>query len=716
MTGLVIQGERLTFATFAKTKPFTHLFGRYNKNADSSRCCPNEPIHNAASASGNSATCNFVCNPGFQWSNATLSCISCPSISTNSTFTRGCESVCKHGYAGNPCISCLDHIGSTVLPPGGAWNMTTCGLSCLSGFKLFSSTYCCPTQIPQNALVANEPMQCNLKCNEGYRWNSSSLSCSSCPGYIQKTMNNTIWGSDCDFVCKSDSAVPPGWPHFECLTCPECQTRCLPPSYPSPSDLDVVWTFNSGLSGSSKCQWSCPASRPQLSGTRCCSRPPSPAVAYVFKASGSCEYKCSPGYDALTDPRGSLFRLQCVPCSMSYRAPLVPLNAFWSDTSPQSGDDTCNYFCKSGFTMFNSNGTDLCCKLPQYAALKSGAQTCNDWVCPSNTYKLNEGCFNTSVMSTVCAKHYYCSHCLAAPGCGWCDSSQSCLPGTAEGTITSNICAKWKFGSCADDCVGRSCETCTNFASSVPGSTAKCSWCSSTSECIRSQTAAKSCSTVSTFNSLETCITPCSALSDCSSCVSTAGCLFCSGKSACLSNPQYSYLIDDPRRYNYFCDKVYGKNLPGSCPSFADNMYLILIVALGSISCACFLWFLCSRTRFFRTLCECCNLNRNVDLDNDFNAWGDHELGVMNQHNGSGLDPNVLQEFPLIKYQQQSSPNIKFQEDGFVLKLSIQQTCFNVILSPSGPPRLAPFVLEILKLETLSVFCRVRTHFIRAAS
>ena len=661
------------FHYFPNNNPLSFSsFFRYNKNVDSGRCCPNQPIQNAVFVAGNIASCNFVCNPGYQWSNSSLSCTSCPSISSNSTFTRGCESACKDGYAGNPCISCSDYIGSAVLPLGGVWNMTTCRLSCLSGFKLFSNVqlkydYCCPAATPQNAEIANISTQCNFKCKEGYRWSSTTLSCSVCPGYVHKTFNNTIWGSNCSFVCKDDSLVPPNSDVFECLTCTECKNRCLPSNYPVPYDSEVVWTFFGAAGGSgSNCQWSCPASK-QLSGTRCCSSLPSlNSFRYRFDAANSCNVVCSPGNDALSDPRTSIFALQCVPCSMSYRAALAPVNGFWSDTAPTSGNDNCQYFCKSGFTMYQSNGTDFCCKLPQYAQLQSGARSCTEWVCPSNTYKLNDGCYNVSEMSTICAKHFYCSQCLSNPGCGWCDSSQTCTPGNPEGTLLASFkCAKWKFGSCADDCVGRACETCTSVSNS--DSTAKCSWCSSTSECVRSNTAAKSCPSIDTVFSLEKCTTSCSAYSDCQGCASANGCTYCSGKSRCLSNLQYSYLSDDPRRYNYFCDKVYGKSLPGSCPSFADNMYLILIVSLGSISCACFLWFLCSRTQFFRTLCECCSFrNYNRDLHHHANPWGDQELGGMNPHIGPGLDPAILQEFPLIKYQKKNSTSIKFQEDGFV--------------------------------------------------
>jgi hypothetical protein len=550
-----------------------------------------------------------------------------------------------------------------VLPPGGVWNMSTCGLSCLSGYRIFSNSLCCPIQTPAFAQVADAPTQCNFRCNEGYRWDSQSLTCSACPGYVPRNLNNTVWGLNCNFECAKGSSVPPNWQFFECLTCPDCKTSCLSPQYPVPTDAAaVVWTFNGSLSGSSKCQWSCPTSMPELSGTRCCSSLPVPSINYRFVAPGSCSFACSPGYDSLSDPRNTQFALTCVPCSMSYRASQVPVNAVWLDKAPSANTGNCEYVCKSGFTMFKSNGTDLCCQLPGMAVLSPGARSCDDWVCPSNTYTLNQQCFNISVMSTVCRKSYFCSQCLATPGCGWCDSSQSCLPGSAEGTASPLVtCSKWKFGSCADDCVGRSCETCTNTANDFA---VKCSWCASTSECIRTQTAGKSCSSENTLSSLETCVTSCSSNTDCSSCAASSGCTFCSAKSTCLSNTQYTFLSDNSRRYNYFCDKVYGKSLPGSCPSSADSMYLILIVALGALSCGCFLWFLCSRSNIIRAICNCCSYSDQ--RDDRANPWGDQEMGPIVPYTGSGLDPNILQTFPLIKYQQKSDPNIKFQDDGFV--------------------------------------------------
>ncbi len=686
-------------------------FDRYNKISDPIRCCPNQPIQNAVYETGNKNTCNFVCNPGYMWSDTSLSCVFCPSISPNSTFTRGCESACKFGYAGNPCISCSDYLGTAVLPPGGVWNMSTCGLSCLSGYRLFSNKLCCPLQTPAFAQVWNAPAQCNFKCIQGYRWDSQTLMCSACPNYVHRNLNNTEWGFNCDYECTNDSSVPPDGEYFECLTCPDCKTRCLSPQHPVPADAStVVWTFNRSLSSSAKCQWSCPSSMPQPSGTRCCNSLSS--TNYRFVAPGSCSVTCSPGFDSLSNPSNTQFALTCVPCSMSYRASQVPVNAIWSDKAPSSDVGNCQYVCKSGFTMYKSNGTDLCCQLPNLAVLSSGAQSCNDWVCPSNTYMSNQQCFNISAMVAVCRKSYFCSQCLATAGCGWCDSSQSCLPGVAEGTtLPSFSCSKWKFGSCADDCVGRSCETCTNAANDV---SVKCSWCASTSECIRTQTAGKSCSSENSFSALETCVTSCSSYTDCSSCASSSGCTYCSAKSTCLSNMQYSFLSENSRRYNYFCDKIYGKSLPGSCPSSADSMYLILIVALGALSCGCFLWFLCSRSNMIRAICNCCSFsNQRRDL---VNPVRDQEMGDIIPYNGSGLDPNILQTFPLIKYQQKKDPNIKFQEDGLVSShLSVISNYVSLTSFLESIP-LVLYVLANLKSVTTSGFCRAHIHFIRVVS
>ena len=546
-----------------------------------------------------------------------------------------------------------------MLPPGGVWNMSTCNLSCLTEYRLFSSSMCCPLQLPQNAVVAESPTQCNFNCKEGFRWNSTTLSCSVCPGYVDKATNTTKWGTACSYVCISGTLVPPNSDVFECLTCQECNAKCLPPNVPIPSDASaVVWTY---VGGSSGCQWSCPLSKPQRSGTRCCESLPS--NAYRFQSAGSCNRVCNPGFDALTDPRTSQFALICVPCSSSYRAPLAPANGYWSDNAPLSGSDNCQVFCKTGFSMYTSaaNSTILCCKLPLYAQLTSGAASCNDWVCPVSTYLSNGGCYNTSVMSVTCAKQFSCSQCLSTQGCGWCDSLSACFPGTAQGNSISTSCDKWKFGSCVDDCVGRSCEVCTNSLSDQPDSPVKCSWCSSTSQCIRSETAGQSCKSGQTFSSLDTCVTTCSAATDCRSCVSVVGCMYCTAKGTCLGNSQYTLLTDNPRRYNYYCDKVYGLNLPGSCPSPTDNVYLILIVSLGALSCCCFLWFLCSRSNFLRTLCNCCSFR---DRDVEQNNWGDQEMGDIHHHNGPGLDPVVLQEFTILKYQKKGEGTISFQEEG----------------------------------------------------
>jgi len=48
------------------------------------------------------------------------------------------------------------------------------------------------------------------------------------------------------------------------------------------------------------------------------------------------------------------------------------------------------------------------------------------------------------------------------------------------------------------------------------------------------------------------------------------------------------------------------------------------------------------------------------------NHWGDQEMGDIYQHNGAGLDPLILQEFTILKYQKKGDGSISFQEEGFV--------------------------------------------------
>jgi hypothetical protein len=62
-----------------------------------------------------------------------------------------------------------------------------------------------------------------------------------------------------------------------------------------------------------------------------------------------------------------------------------------------------------------------------------------------------------------------------------------------------------------------------------------------------------------------------------------------------------------------------------------------------------------------RTLCNCCSFR---DRDVEQNNWGDQEMGDIHHHNGPGLDPVVLQEFTILKYQKKGEGTISFQEEG----------------------------------------------------
>jgi hypothetical protein len=85
------------------------------------------------------------------------------------------------------------------------------------------------------------------------------------------------------------------------------------------------------------------------------------------------------------------------------------------------------------------------------------------------------------------------------------------------------------------------------------------------------------------------------------------------------------------------------------------------------------------------------------------------------QYSGQGLDPNILIEFPIIKYHKKSDSNIRFHGDGFVFSHSSLNCACRRSNFSAGPILHVLFASVILKLGTTSEFCLARTHFIRAA-
>lgn len=86
-----------------------------------------------------------------------------------------------------------------------------------------------------------------------------------------------------------------------------------------------------------------------------------------------------------------------------------------------------------------------------------------------------------NVVVDRCVSRTECGGCTTTPGCGWCRSSLSCMPGTPSGPTMGRTCPSWagSRSSCANP--SDSCNSSGNCASCTQR--AGCGWCSDSDTC-----------------------------------------------------------------------------------------------------------------------------------------------------------------------------------------------------------------------------------------
>jgi hypothetical protein len=135
-----------------------------------------------------------------------------------------------------------------------------------------------------------------------------------------------------------------------------------------------------------------------------------------------------------------------------------------------------------------------------------------------------------------CDVHGDCDACTADSGCGWCDSSYACMTGTASGP-SSGSCSVWDYyaADCApppDPCdVHLDCGTCTADSG--------CGWCDSSYTCMTGTASGPSSGSCSVWDYYASdCAPPpdpCNDFYTCATCTAESGCGFCYDDYSCLT-------------------------------------------------------------------------------------------------------------------------------------------------------------------------------------
>lgn len=142
-----------------------------------------------------------------------------------------------------------------------------------------------------------------------------------------------------------------------------------------------------------------------------------------------------------------------------------------------------------------------------------------------------------------CAGATTCDACSDRSGCGWCNGTHTCVPGTSYGP-TGGSCpaASWLFATCSGDDPNhcRDHSSCGSCGDAV----GNCGWCVASNQC---QPAGDPC-TGTVITNRDTCgATICGALSGCASCVGNAqSCYWCTQSGRCAGSssdcPHYEYV------------------------------------------------------------------------------------------------------------------------------------------------------------------------------
>jgi hypothetical protein len=197
----------------------------------------------------------------------------------------------------------------------------------------------------------------------------------------------------------------------------------------------------------------------------------------------------------------------------------------WCTTENDAG---VNYYCLEG----NSTGPFL-----------SSSYTCNGgWT----TWNIASQCTTatsapTQVPPATCSEYTYCYECVNVPGCGWCSTTQTCLPvSNVGGPVPESACPNPDYW-WVEVCAGCNDESLCPYCMEIDG----CGWCSGSSTCVEgNKTEAFGLCSSGYVGSGLTCPIPvttpspgtiCGEYSGCASCIQVTGCGWCAESGTCES-------------------------------------------------------------------------------------------------------------------------------------------------------------------------------------
>lgn len=101
------------------------------------------------------------------------------------------------------------------------------------------------------------------------------------------------------------------------------------------------------------------------------------------------------------------------------------------------------------------------------------------------------GCLLQPTESPNCGAAAVCGVCVANyPGCGWCGSSNTCVPGSTFGPDEVDcLLSTWRFAGCGEPSDALGCaakDECGSCLYELGGGAPDCTWCAGRGECIPS--------------------------------------------------------------------------------------------------------------------------------------------------------------------------------------------------------------------------------------
>ena len=121
-----------------------------------------------------------------------------------------------------------------------------------------------------------------------------------------------------------------------------------------------------------------------------------------------------------------------------------------------------------------------------------------------------------------CRLHLTCAECNRTPGCGWCNDTMSCRPGSAAGPA-EGACADWVVAASGCDPCGAY-KKCSDCLKVYP-----CGWCHTLASCITGSLNGRDSGTCENWDWFSHQCDPCGEHDSCGACTAQAYCGWCDG-------------------------------------------------------------------------------------------------------------------------------------------------------------------------------------------